>query len=312
MKHVVRLAKLALAAAIILVLVRSLDLGAALEALKHASPAWVAAAVALNGAGIVFSAFRWHRLARILAPDIRYPDAIRFYWIGSFFSTVLPSSIGGDAVRTALARKSGSVEAILTSVVMERATGLLMVMVIGAVGLLIFPGADQRIPMYHLLLVVLIAAAVLGPVMLFAGAGWLDRRIGSMSGSKPVVTVILAKLAMVARSTLAYRRSLPVLLETCGLSLVFYLLVFMMQAAFIMAVGGNVSPMGVLVAAPVVLLVSALPISINGIGVSEGAFVLFYAQVGVDPDAAFAAAILRRIVITLVASFGAFFWIRQK
>jgi hypothetical protein len=61
-----------------------------------------------------------------------------------------------------------------------------------------------------------------------------------------------------------------------------------------------------------VTLAAALPISPNGLGVGEAAFVLLYTQIGVAPEQALAAALLRRVVVTLVALVGAVPWLASR
>jgi glycosyltransferase 2 family protein len=58
-----------------------------------------------------------------------------------------------------------------------------------------------------------------------------------------------------------------------------------------------------------VVLASALPVSINGLGITESAFVLLYAQVGLAPEVALAAAVLRRLVVVSMSLVGAVLWL---
>jgi len=49
----------------------------------------------------------------------------------------------------------------------------------------------------------------------------------------------------------------------------------------------------------------------NGLGVTEGAFVLLYSRLGVPAEMAFSAAIPRRLVIIAVTSVGLIYWYRS-
>ena len=59
-----------------------------------------------------------------------------------------------------------------------------------------------------------------------------------------------------------------------------------------LAFGLTISPLLVITLIPVVYTVTALPTSINGLGVSDGVFVLVFAAVGLQPAEAAAVAIL--------------------
>lgn len=304
--------KIGVTIALVSVLLAALDWREALARLQDVSLPLVVVALSLNTLAILVSACRWHRLLLVLVAGARLAEAIRFYWIGSLFSTVLPSNIGGDAVRLALARRMAPLAVVFTSVMAERATGLLTLAAIGLVALMLLPDAADVIPM-HAALVVILALGLLAVPIVLAQAprwfGWLGQRPWAR---KPIATKVLAKLGRVAESLETYRRRPFELVVTVVLSLVFYAVLFAFQASLIFAVGDEIGLFGVAVAAPLVILVSTLPISINGIGVSEGAFVVLYALMGVDPEAALAAAVLRRLVVTAVALFGVPFWLLER
>ena len=59
---------------------------------------WLAAAAVYTAAQVV-SAWRWQLLARPLGFDRPLRNFAGFYFIGMFFNLVLPTSVGGDAVR---------------------------------------------------------------------------------------------------------------------------------------------------------------------------------------------------------------------
>jgi uncharacterized membrane protein YbhN (UPF0104 family) len=61
-----------------------------------------------------------------------------------------------------------------------------------------------------------------------------------------------------------------------------------------------------------VTVVAALPAAPNGIGTSEAAFVLLYTQAGLSPEEALAAALLRRLVLTLTSLTGGVLWLAAR
>ena len=58
-------------------------------------------------------------------------------------------------------------------------------------------------------------------------------------------------------------------------------------------------------------LLGVLPVSINGLGVAEGVFVAVYASVGIVPELALAAAVLRRLVDVANSAIGGLFWLAR-
>jgi glycosyltransferase 2 family protein len=77
-------------------------------------------------------------------------------------------------------------------------------------------------------------------------------------------------------------------------------------------VGAPVPLLEVFYIVPVVTLISAVPIAVNGLGVTESASVLFYSRAGFAPDALVAAALLRRGVSLIVSLVGALFWLADR
>jgi uncharacterized membrane protein YbhN (UPF0104 family) len=92
-------------------------------------------------------------------------------------------------------------------------------------------------------------------------------------------------------------------------SLPFYAAVILAQYFMLHAVGAHVGLFEVVLGAPLVCAVTLLPVTVNGLFLAEGAFVLVYASVGVAPETALAAAILRRLVDLANSGFGGLLWL---
>src|SRR5699024_8218885 len=109
-----------------------------------ATVAWLIAAFLLTVAGIALSAVRWS--AVLTALDVRAPfrRLLGLYLAGQFMSNILPSTIGGDALRVSrLSRQTGDSPTVFASVVLERLTGWIVLPVITLTGLIINPGLRE-------------------------------------------------------------------------------------------------------------------------------------------------------------------------
>jgi uncharacterized membrane protein YbhN (UPF0104 family) len=94
------------------------------------------------------------------------------------------------------------------------------------------------------------------------------------------------------------------------LSVVFHLLTIVNTAAVGAAVGWEGIPWGgLLVVVPLILLIGAVPISPQGLGIQEGAFVFFLHVVGATTGQALAIALILRAKSYLLAICGALVWI---
>src|SRR5262249_10531829 len=77
---------------------------------------------------------RWRLIAATLAPKPPFSLAISNVYVGQFFNQVLPSAIGGDAVRVWKLTRSMSTEAALSSVALDRIVALIAVPIILILG----------------------------------------------------------------------------------------------------------------------------------------------------------------------------------
>lgn len=79
-----------------------------------------------------------------------------------------------------------------------------------------------------------------------------------------------------------------------------------------LALGLSISPWLVITLIPVVYTVTAIPISINGLGVSEGLFVVVFSTFGVTPAEAVAVALLLRVSGVLMSSMGGLLYLNER
>src|SRR3546814_17969172 len=87
-------------------------------------------AVGLLAAILAISSLRWWLVGRAIGAPLPLKDCVSLMFIGGFFTQVLPTSIGGDAVRILLAGRRGlPYGKAFSGVVLARASGLLALVV---------------------------------------------------------------------------------------------------------------------------------------------------------------------------------------
>jgi len=92
-------------------------------------------------------------------------------------------------------------------------------------------------------------------------------------------------------------------------SVPFYGAMMVAQYFMLRAVGADPSVFSVVLGTPLVSLVALTPVTINGLFLAEGAFVVVYASAGVAPEVALAAAIVRRLVDLANSGLGGGMWL---
>lgn len=102
------------------------------------------------------------------------------------------------------------------------------------------------------------------------------------------------------------------LAEIMGVSLVYQGLHILTIYVLGLSLGIHVSLIYYFLFIPVVLAVGMIPVSLNGIGVREGAWVLLFNQVGVPAAEAFSMSVLTFMVLTFVSLAGGVFYLADR
>jgi len=293
-------AKIAVSVLLIWLLVRGMDIDAVVGRMFGVGAEAVVTACVILALLAVLQALRWGRIIRAVGRDMPFRDAFAIVLIGQFFNQTLPSSVGGDGVRMWRAHKLGlGLAAAVNSVLLDRLAAFLALILIVAVSLpVIMPLMGDGPERWAA--AVAVAAGICGFALLLS----LDRLPPSWRRWRAVAAA--ATLAADARRVFAApRHAAPVVVASVtihvGVSLAVYVLA--------RALGIEATATDCLILVPPVLLFTALPISIAGWGVREGAMVTAFSLIGVPAADAFALSILLGLVIMAVGLPGGLVWV---
>lgn len=119
------LAKAAISALLLYLSLRRVNLDSLGQRLSELDWRWVAAIFVTMVVQVGFNALRWRDIAEVCGARIRAITALGYTFIGQFFSQVLPSTVGGDAVRIwLLARGGAGWQTAIYSVLIDRVVGV--------------------------------------------------------------------------------------------------------------------------------------------------------------------------------------------
>lgn len=298
-------AKLAVTGVLVWYLLGEVDLRKSGQHLAGFDVGWGALALLVVALLFLVAALRWHIYARALNISLGIGVAFRLYLIGQFFGQILPAGVGGDAVRVwLLARRGVAVGPSVSSVVLERLTGLLGILILIAVLLpLTFTYVDESWERLAIVLLLAIAAAGISAIV---GLSFVPRLI-----TKWRQVAMISKLADVAsearRAGLMPKPALSVL----ALSLFMHLLAVLTVYILAQGLDMEITPLACLALVPVVLLLSTLPISVAGWGVRENVMVAALAFAGAESSEALALSILFGLALLALSLVGAVVWLIQ-
>jgi hypothetical protein len=259
---------------------------------------WFLAALALENAGLLLSAKKWSMLMRHHRIQMPYWHAVRYYYIGTFFNAVMPSSVGGDVVKAyESAREVPHRGGLFSSIVMDRFTGLIAVVIIVCVTLAAFAASFPAG-------VVFAAAGIIGiffigSVLLFKTdilRGFLvlvPRRRGLRDAAEETY-----------RALKAYRFRNRRMALVMGISLFYHLMLVTVNFLLAQSLDLNVSLFYFLIFIPVTEILVFIPVTVQGFGIRESSYVLLFSSVGVSSAAAFSVGFLDQLLKIAMSVIG--------
>ena len=248
-------------------------------------------AVLLVLADRTLMAYRWLVLLRPFSGPggPRFGAVMRIFFVSTFVGTFLPASVGGDAVRAyALAKEGVDAPASVASVLMDRMLGVLSLLIMAVVGLVFARQmAHDPLVLTALAVTALVCAATAAVVFSQRADAAVQRIAGWLPWERARA---LAARLLAAVQIYADRHSdlANVLAGSIGVQLL-----RIIQAYFLGLALGISQPLTTYVAfIPLILLVMLLPVTINGLGTSQLAFVWAFAQAGVPGAQSFPLSVL--------------------
>ncbi|MDQ1462087.1 MAG: glycosyltransferase 2 family protein [Actinomycetota bacterium] len=249
--------------------------------------------------GVGLSAWRWQRVLLLFDVRVKIPALFSHYVVGLLVGNVLPSTIGGDVVRVARASNTlGSSEVSFGSVVLERLTGFVALPLLVFAGFAIRPSLIEHAHAWIALVIAVVTLALLALILFLAGHPRLAGRFAERGSW-------VRFIGAVHRGVERMRREPRLIWPVLGTALIFQVSQILMFGLIFRALDLDVPVAAVIAFCPAVLMLQVLPISFSGLGVREGALVLFFHSFGVGNTQAVAAGLLWWGCMIAVSMLGA-------
>jgi hypothetical protein len=287
---------------LIIYLLSRTDYTAIYKSLISATPFYLLLALSTLFLGKLLTSFRWQLL--LVAQNIKIPlkSLIASLYVGQFFNSFLPTTIGGDAIRaydTAEASKEPAKS--VTTVFMDRFIGVLALVLLAILAfILAFLMGDDvlyyLIPVLSVFLLCLIGLVIVLNDLLFELIAKGLRRIN--------LNRIADQLEKIYRSIQEMKVDPITLLYAFAISLLLQINVVIFYYFISLGLGLEIPILYYFIIVPVTLTILIVPFSINGIGLREGVFVFLLAGIGVSPSDAIALSLLSFFLVLTQAVIG--------
>lgn len=273
---------------------RSLDLGLLLAAQL--------AYFAVNGV----CAWRWQVLLAGRGVRLGFLRLLRYFLNGLFFGNFLPTMVGGDLMRAYLVSDDcGTRSEALASVLVDRFIGLFGVIITGIIGLILVARTGQETALLRHMVFGVVMTLLLLAVFLNKG---IMRRFRVLL-RLPLVNRLERKAVEFYQSLYVYRSHKREVAAALGLSLLVQLGVVLTVFAISRALGSGIPITPFFLYMPVIAAVSMLPVSINGWGLMEGSFIVFFGRAGMPGPEALSLGFIYHLVAVAVSLCGGVLWL---
>ncbi|MDB4308071.1 flippase-like domain-containing protein [Gammaproteobacteria bacterium] len=303
--------KLLLGMTLIVIVVGQVDMTALWERLASVDLSYLAAVFVLPHIAILLCTIKWQMLLKVLDINVCLRRLFALYLIGTFFNNFLPTMIGGDVVRTyTLNRETGEGSSVIAATFMERFIGLAAL--VSLLPLILWQQvAVNKFPLLKQTVFLVIIFYLVSVFLVLKPATVHVQRRMAVNSVFDRIWSIVKKIHVRVYRFRCFKRTM---LVSYGYSLAFYVVTVGSTWAATRSVGADVDFWFLLAIVPVVLLAGLLPVSLNGLGVTEAGYVIFLQLVDVSAvDAVATALLLRgRLLVTAVIGGVIFLWYRVE
>jgi len=272
--------KIAVPVALVALLWRAVDWGAAFDLMQRANPVWLGAALVVLTLQTLLSAQRWRITAAQLGLTLSYRTAVRDYYLAQVVNQSLPGGVVGDAGRAVRHRGAAGLLISAQAVMFERLAGQIGMLAVLCFGLAVSVVVPTGM-VWPLWLTAPLGATLAGlaavPVVLWG----LAKFIGP-SGTPLRQFIQAFKHAVAARNVLAAQIALSLGTAICNV------LAFALCAA---ALGLTLPLVVIATLVPLILFAMLMPFSIGGWGYREGAAALLFPLIGATSSAGLATSV---------------------
>ncbi|MBN1970451.1 MAG: flippase-like domain-containing protein [Candidatus Delongbacteria bacterium] len=263
----------------ILYLITDLNPNELLKTISNAESNWIIIAFIIFNVSIFFSSFRWWYILRILSLKAPIILCVISYYRSYFMNNFLPSSVGGDLSRIySVGKYFNDSDKVITTVILERVLGLISLVFIAGIGML-FLDLDFYLEIANLIILVLLTLFLFSLV-------------------NPISNQFFLKL--ISKIPFKFKRSIHNIVETFQifskepqkliislfLSIVFRFVEGLFVWAVVKSLKIDFSIEYVIVLQSIVNVIKFLPVTINGLGLSEGTWVALTVNTNIGEEKA--------------------------
>lgn len=312
-----------------------------LEVIKQVDPFYMGVSFFVTFMMLIASCAKWKIVLDLKEKKVPFTELLKIYMVGYFFSNMLPSTVGGDVVRSFYAGRIIENQAYsAVSIFVERFSGILFLFVLVIIApvlqpqlyksaYILFPACGGIFFLFIVLWVFLAKNPFAIPNMLAGKIFNVLSHVAQKIGIQLFIVIvekieafyqkILEKLQKFREelqvATKAIKNDKQFLFRIIYLTVLFYVLTWVNVYTAYRAFGVEVDFIQICAIVPAIMLVAHVPVTLLGnLGYFESVFVFYFMLVGIGGAETLAMGLFLRLkTLTMgIVGFGVYLVYKQK
>ncbi len=310
-KYISLIVRILIAVGLMFYLFSNIDCTQFINQVKNADLTLFMIGLSLYSIISVLAILRWKLLLEVHHIKPPFTKLTKLFFVGLFFNNAMPGLTGGDIIKGYYIAKETDhhkPEAV-TTVFIDRIIGIIGLLTIGLIALTFNLNNPELKKVSTLIICIFIALLIFTPIFLskrlMKKIPFLHKLLDMMPFKETMVRVYHTFYKYKShRRTVLSGLILSMLLQ--GISII---IVSIMGKAISLE---NVHLSHYFLFIPIISTISALPISISGLGVNENLYVYCFGLVGASEEGAVAIALMSRLVLIIWSLPGWFFYMTMS
>lgn len=283
-----------------------IDFNALINDIKGADTLFLILGFAIVPLVHILGFLRWQMLLKSAEIIIPFKKLISSFCGGLFFSIFLPSTIGGDLVKTAdLVSHTQKAKQVIATVFLDRLSGYIGLVLVVLPAIFLGGSLINDKIVYFSVAVIFILLVV---ILLLLFNSFIYERITRFL-SVPGAGRIREMIKDMHREIHIFRNHKKMIITNLVFSFIIQL-IYPLGAYFIgLALGIKINLIYFFIFLPIISAITLLPIAMGGLGLREGLYVVYFAKAGVIKQLALAMSLLSFSFIIFSGAIGGIIYV---
>jgi len=298
--------RISISVILLVFLFKQVDKKSLLEIIKNADKPILSLAFFISFLIYLLCLLRWQMLLKAAKIYLPLKRIIIAFAGGVFFSLFLPSSIGGDLVRSIdLATHTKKPREVVATVLLDRLSGYVGLVIIALLAVIF---GWKLIRDTSVLISITIITGILFIILLALFNNFLFSKINKLLHS-PTAGKIKESLRNLHQEIHIFKQHKKIIANNLILSIIIQIIGPLAFYITALSLGIKTNIIYFFIFVPIIGAITLLPISIGGLGLRDATTIYFFTKIGVSKDLAFALSLTSFLFIVIYGALGGIIYV---